>query len=145
METNSVTSLKNVLPFVFHRDSLTQYIFILIKLLIKFLILFYWITLIILDYLHFTLYGSKSFYQIGKTLYSFLCFLLQIFHCRKCQKALILNLFCLIFILTNFLLGLNTPNFLYLPMIWKFIRHKATSMCWYWFGTAVVWWNLYVI
>jgi hypothetical protein len=43
-----------------HRDSLTLFILILARPSIKFLIIFYWTSSTISDYLYFTLIGSKA-------------------------------------------------------------------------------------
>jgi hypothetical protein len=48
-----------------YRDSLTVFIFILARPSVKSLTLFYWMSSIILDYLHFTLSSSKVAYQLN--------------------------------------------------------------------------------
>jgi hypothetical protein len=48
-----------------HRDSLTLFILILSRPSIKFLVLFYWTSSTISDFLHFTLIGSRVTYQIN--------------------------------------------------------------------------------
>jgi hypothetical protein len=63
----------------YHICSQGQFILVLARPSIKFLILFYWISLIILDYFNFMLVGSKAAYQIDlpsylmKVSFSLLC------------------------------------------------------------------------
>jgi hypothetical protein len=79
-----------------HRDSFTLFILILARPSIKFLIVFYWKSLINLDYLHFTLSVSKATYQIIFLRSCLTSFLLPFLYCWEYHKAVPLVLFCFI-------------------------------------------------
>jgi hypothetical protein len=97
-----------------HRDSLT--LFILSS--IKFLILIYWISSIILDYLRVTLSGFRftyerdlrSFASLESFLLSSLCYLE---HYKALSLSLPWDLSYSVFLLTTFVLKRSIPNFLF--------------------------------
>jgi hypothetical protein len=82
MLTKLVTYLNDVLPSVCSQGLFDSFTLILARPSIKFLILYYWISLIIVDYLNFTLSDSKAIYQID-----FLC---------SCLRKVFFSLFCIV-------------------------------------------------